>query len=446
MTVVLLVVLALVLVNAFYVAAELSVVGVGRARIEDHCERGDARACRLVPVVTDAVALDRWVACCQIGITLSSLVLGAFGQAVIAPKVGRGLVRWFELSPLAALSSAAVGVLVVLTLTQMIMGELVPKSLALQFPTKLALLTERPMRWSLRAFAGFIRVLNGSGTLVLRALGRPPSAHRHVHSPREIDWLIGESRDGGLLRQDDQRRLRRALRLEQRRVRDVMTPRSEVVTVPADAPLEEAARLLGASAFTRLPVVEDGGLDHTIGLLHARDLALRQLADDAGGRARDLARPVLTVREDEPAYVLLPRMREARCQMAIVRDAGGRATGIVSVSNVLDDLVGRAADEFRLVAPERVPDGRLRLPGRLRLDEAAPWVGAEWEGDAFTVAEHVLAAFGRLPRPGEHVVIDDVEVEVERVGPHAIQSVLARPLPRQRPAPQRPSQEAPARG
>lgn len=429
MLVVFLVVLALVLVNAFYVAAELSVVGVPRSRIEERCERGDPRACRLMPVLTDAVALDRWVACCQIGITLSSLVLGAVGQAVIAPKVGRALERWVELSPLAALSSAAIGVLVMLTLLQMILGELVPKSLALQFPTKLALVTERPMRWSLRAFAWFIRVLNGSGTLILRALGRPPSAHRHVHSPREIDWLIGESRDGGLLRQDEQRRLRRALRLEDRRVRDVMTPRSEVVTVPADAPLDEAARLLGASPFTRLPVVEDG-LDHAIGLLHARDLALRQLADDATGRARDLARPILTVREDEPAHVLLPRMREARCQMAIVQDAAGRATGIVSVSNVLDDLVGRAADEFRLVAPERVPDGRLRLPGRLRLDEAAPWVGAEWEGDAFTVAEHVLAAFGRVPRPGEHVVIDDVEVEVERVSTNAIQSVLARPLPR----------------
>jgi CBS domain containing-hemolysin-like protein len=433
MTAVLLAVLALVLVNAFYVAAELSVVGVGRARIEDRCERGDARACRLLPVVTDAVALDRWVAGCQIGITLSSLILGAVGQAVIAPRVGRALEGWFELSPLAALSAAAIGVLLALTLLQMILGELVPKSLALQFPTRLALVTERPMRASLKAFAWFIGVLNGSGTLILRALGRPPSAHRHVHSPREIDWLIGESRGGGLLRKDEQRRLRRALRLEQRRVRDVMTPRSEVVTVPAGAPLDEAARLLGASAFTRLPVVEEGGLDHTVGLLHARDLALRQLADDARGQARDLARPILTVRDDEPAYVLLPRMREARCQMALVNDASGRATGIVSVSNVLDDLVGRAADEFRLVAPERVPDGRLRLPGRLRLDEAAPWVGAEWEGDAFTVAEHVLAAFGRLPRPGERVVIDEVEVEVERVGPHAIQSVLARPLARSRP-------------
>lgn len=421
------VVILLVLANAFYVAAELAAVGAPRARLEERAAAGDERARRLLPIVNDAAGLDRWVAGCQIGITLSSLVLGAVGQAVIAPRLGGVLASWTSLSPLAALSTAALVVLVGLTGAQMVFGELVPKSLALQYPARLALLTERPMRWSLRAFAWFIDVLNGSGSLILRALGRAPSAARHVHSPREIEWLIRESGAGGLLPPDDQRRLRRALRLEQRRVRDIMTPRSEVQLVPAGALLEDVADHVVRSPFTRLPIVEDGGLDHTIGLLHARDVARLQLSGFARARVRDLARPILSIRDDEPAYRLLARMREARCQMAIARDPQGRATGLVSVSNVLDDVVGRAADEFRHVAPERVPDGRLRLPGRLRLDEAAPWVGAQWEGDAFTVAEHVAAAFDHPPGPGERVVIDDVEVEVERASASGIQSVLARP-------------------
>lgn len=420
-------VLFLILANAFYVAAELSVVGAPRARLEEQAAGGDERARRLLPVVGDATALDRWVAGCQVGITLSSLVLGAVGQAVLAPRLGVLLERWTTLSRLAALSTAAVIVLVGLTAVQMLFGELVPKSIALQYPARLALLIERPMRWSLRAFAWFIDLLNGSGALVLRAVGRSPSSARHVHSPREIEWLIGESGEGGHLPRDDQRRLRRALRLGQRRVRDVMTPRAEVDTVPADAPLEAVADRVVRSPFTRLPVVEDGGLDRVVGLLHARDVTLHQLSGRGGARVRDLARPILSSREDDLAHGLLSRMREARCQMAVVRDARGRVTGLVSVSNVLDDLVGRAADEFRHVAPERVADGRLRLPGRLRLDDAGAWVGAAWEGDAFTVAEHVAAAFGRPPAPGERVVIDGVEVEVERVGPNAIQSVLARP-------------------
>lgn len=425
-----LVVLSLVLVNALYVAAELSAVGVPRARIQELAEAGDVRARRLLPVLTEPAALDRWVSGCQIGITLSSLVLGAYGQAAIAPRLAGALVRWTEASPVAALSTAAVVVLVGLTVLQMLLGELVPKTLALQFPTALALWTERPMRGSLVAFAWFIRVLNGSGTWLLARLGFAPSAHRHVHSPREIEWLIGESRLGGQLDRGEDRRLRRALRLEQRRVKDVMAPRAEVQWVRADATLEDAARVVTQSPFTRLPVVEEGDLDRVVGLLHARDLTLRKLGGDMTGRARDLARPVMTVREDEPAYQLLARMRERRCQVAVVQDAQGRTVGLVTVSNVLDHVVGRAADEFRLVAPERIPDGRLRLPGRLRLDEAAPWVGAEWEGDAFTVGEHVMAAFGRLPRAGERVTIDEIEVEVERVGPNAIDSVLARPRPR----------------
>src|SRR5688572_22288802 len=181
-----LVILLLILLTALYVAAEFAAVGARRSRLRRLAEDGHPLAARILPVVEDPRELDRYIAVSQIGITLSSLILGAYGQAALAPRLSPLLVRvGFE--PQSAESTAAILVLVILTILAMIIGELVPKSIALQDPTRTAIFTVVPMQWSLRLFSKSIGFLNGSGVLLLKLIGVQPTGHRHVHSPEEIE-------------------------------------------------------------------------------------------------------------------------------------------------------------------------------------------------------------------------------------------------------------------
>lgn len=420
----------LLLVTAFYVAAEFAAVGVRRSRIYQLAQDGNALARGLLPILGDAHALDRYIAASQIGITLSSLVLGAFGQATFARDLAGLLQTAGGLDRNAAGSAAAIIVLVLLTTFQVVFGELVPKSLALQFPTRLALLTYLPMRWSLVAYSWFIAVLNGSGLIILKALGMSDTGgHRHIHSPDEIDMLIAESRDGGLLEPEEQQRLHQALHLGRRTVRQLMVSRRFVEALDIDTEPEEVLRTAMTSPYTRLPVYR-GSTDDIVGMLHTKDLTVRYAQTGRIPPLRELIRPIVFVPTTVTADRLLAQFRERRGRLAVVLDEHGGFEGIVTLEDVLSELMGGVADEFKGDAPqpETLPDGRVRLPGVLHVDEAEQWIGHAVEDDgADTVAGWVLAAAGTVPRPGEQLDIAGVKVEVERVDGTAIQSVIISP-------------------
>ncbi|MBW3570054.1 MAG: hemolysin family protein [Gemmatimonadetes bacterium] len=424
----LLVILALIALTALYVAAEFAAVSVRRSRIRQRAEQGDAAALRLLPYLDDPQALDRYIAACQIGITLTSLIIGAYGQASLAGPLAGVIRRFVTLSESGARSTAAALVLVVLTVLAMVLSELVPKSLALQFPTQVALRTSLPMRWSLVVFSFFIRFLNGSGNLALRAMGVQPVGHRHIHSPEEIDLLIAESRDGGLLEPDEHRRLRRALQLGIRPARHLMVPRQEIVGVEIDTPIDEVLTRMAETPYTRLPVYR-GDIDHVEGLLHTKDLFRGYIEAGRVHSIRELMRPILMVHESVTADRLLTLMRERRSHAAIVMDEFGGVAGLVTLDDVLTEVMGEIADEFRVneARPERLDDGRVRIPGWLRLDEAEPWIGMLRQGDADTVGGRVMEELGHVPQAGEVAWIDGVRVEVESVSRHAVASVLATP-------------------
>lgn len=421
---------ALIGVNALYVAAEFAAVSVRESRVQQRADRGDRRARRLLPVIRDAHALDRYVAACQIGITFSSIVLGAYGQATFTPALGRVLQSAGGLEAPAALFTAAITVLVTLTAAQLVMGEVVPKSLALQYPTSIALWTEPPMRWSLRLLAWFIAILNGSGTALLKSLRMyEASGHRHIHSPEEIELLIAESRDGGVLEPDEHQRLRQALKLGTRTVGEIMVPRQRIAALPDSAAAAEVVRACGESPYTRLAVYERT-IDRIVGIVHVRDVATRMLEPGRSWTARSIMRPVIIVPEGMTADTLLGRLRDERRQLAVVVDEFGGTAGLVTIGDILDEVLGGVVGESQWAdsAPERLPDGRVRLSGDLRVDEAAPWLDAEWDGDAHTVGGRITELLGRLPQQGEHVRISGIEVEIERVRRHTVESVLVSPV------------------
>jgi putative hemolysin len=424
----LLVILVLIALTALYVAAEFAAVSVRRSRIRQRAEQGDAAAIRLLPYLDDPQALDTYIAASQIGITLTSLIVGAYGQATMAGPLAGVIQSVRPLSDAAARSTAAGIILVTLTILAMVLGELIPKSLALQFPTQVALRTSLPMRWSLIVFSVFIKILNGSGALALRAMGVQPVGHRHIHSPEEIDLLIAESRDGGLLEPDEHRRLRRALQLGIRPARHLMVPRQEIVGVEIDTPSDVVLKRMAESPYTRLPVYR-GDIDHVEGLLHTKDLFRGYLSGGQMASVRQLMRPILMVHESVTADRLLTLMRERRSHLAIVMDEFGGVAGLVTLDDVLTEVMGEAPDEFRRneKRPERLDDGRVRLPGWMRLDQAEPWLGILWEGEADTVGGRVMEELGHVPVPGETVTIGGIAVVVEEVSGHAVASVLATP-------------------
>ena len=426
------VVALLILANALYVAAEFAVVGVRASRIQHFAENGSGLAARLLPILLDTAALDRYIAACQIGITVSSLVLGAFGQATIGLALGATLIDRFGMDAITAYGLSATTVLVVLTSAQVVLGELIPKTVALQYPARAAIYTFLPMSVSLTLFRPFIQLLNGSGNAVLRLFGgNPDASHRHLHSPEEIELLVRDSRRGGLLKPSDSTRLRMALRLGRRTARQLMVPRRQIAALDLEEPFETLLAQINASPFTRL-LVHRGGLDQVHGFLHVKDLAAA-LAAGPVASIDPLVRPLLAIPVGLKIDRVLAQLRERRARIALLVDEFGGIEGLISLEDVIRELIGGLSDEFKAdseLAPKTLEDGRWRLPGRMPLDEFVDWISAErdpalWQrSDAETLAGWMFERFDRVPSTGQRLEAGGLGFEVERMDGAAITWVL----------------------
>jgi magnesium and cobalt exporter, CNNM family len=422
------VILLLIAVTGFYVAAEFGAVGVRRSRLRRLCEDGNPTAARLLPVVEDPQRLNRYIAASQVGITLSGLALGAYAGAVISPVVAPIIVRVSPFAPNNGESLASAIVLVSLTILSVIIGEMVPKTVALRYPTEIALLTTRPMLWSARAYAWFIVILDRSAAILRQLLRVPTATHRHVHSPEEIGLMIAESRNGGLLEPQEQVRLHRALRLGLRDARQLMVPRGRLAALDVATPLADVLRMVATSPYSRLPVYRRS-LDDIIGILHTKHVVTHFLDRGRSGTLAALVRPILRVPDRMPADRLLGFLRERRSHQALVVDASDAVIGMITLEDVLGELLGSVPDEFKAprLLPLRLTDGRVRLPGDLPLERARVWVEGAWPADDRAVADFVVSEAGRLPEPAEKIEIGGLEVEIESVENDRIMSVIVRP-------------------
>ena len=418
----------LVLVNSLYVASEFAAVAVQRAEIAPLARAGNRRAVGLEALHEDGTELDRYIAACQIGITLSSLVVGAYGQATLGPPLEGWLASAVGMSEAASGTTAFVVVLVGLTTLQVVFGELVPKSLALQFPLRTALLTYLPTKWSVTLYRGFIWLLNGSALLLLKPFGVVPGGHQHVHSPEELEILLGESKRSGALSTRAHRRLERGLHLSERTVRQMMTPRSDVYAIDASMPPEAALARILESPYSRIPVYE-GTLDRIVGSVDTKDVASWFTTEGEIPPLARVLRPIPFVPETMRAHRFVRFLQEQRSSKAIVVDEFGGVEGIVSIDDVLGKLFGGVGDELKSPArrAKKRPDGSVLLPGATPIDEAAALLDVQLETQATTIGGLIVEHLGRLPTAGEAVEIEGVEITVTEMGPTAVQMVAARP-------------------
>jgi CBS domain containing-hemolysin-like protein len=284
------------------------------------------------------------------------------------------------------------------------------------------------MQWSLRVYAWLIAVLNGSGMFVLRAVGAPATGHRHVHSPEEIALLIAESRDGGLLEPQEQVRLHRALRLGLRNAGQLMVPRERLAAIELTTPLRDVQRIAASSPYSRLPVYRST-LDTIVGIVHTKDVVLNFLERGRSGSLATLVRPIPRVAETMPADRLLAFLRENRSHQALVLTESDRVAGLITLEDVIGELLGSVPDEFKSprLLPLRLSDGRVRLPGALPLERARVWVEGAWPLGDQTVAAFVTEHAPGTPEAGDQFTVLDLPVEIESVENGVITSVIVTP-------------------
>ncbi len=426
---------ALIFFNGLFVAVEFAVVASSRARMSQLAGEGLSSAAKVMRVLTDPTGQTRFIIMAQLGITLSSLGLGMYGEHTIAEwilsllehyGVERGL-----MSVAAAHSAALVLAIGVMTYLHVVLGEVMPKSLALQAPESTALRVIGPVWVIERIFSPFIYVLNIIARAITRACGVPErSAHDHMVSPQELEMIVEESSEEGLIAPSEQLYIENILDMRERTVRQVMTPRTRIVGISAEETEQAILQHVCASNHSRFPIY-DGDLDQIRGFLHVKDLA-RHLQNGSDGGPLDLrkmakTRPVIAVPETLPLDQMLGRFRAENGALAVVIDEFGGTAGIVTFEDLLEEVVGEIQDEFDA---ERAPfeflsERSLRVDGSLLLDELNQHFDIDYDDEeVVTVGGLIMAHLGRIPVVGDLVELNGVRYRVEQVAGRAVDSVL----------------------
>lgn len=411
-----LIITALILLNGVFVAAEFAIVGAPRAAIDRRAAGGNALARVVQSVLHDARKQDRYIATAQLGITLASLGLGMYGEHVMAGVIfhalgDSGLPPWLVSHALASVLAVSV-----LTYFHIVVGEMVPKSLALQYAEPMVLWITPPMLWTKNLLFPIVYALNEIGNLVLKGLGvNRQVAHRaQYYTPEELQLVVQESEELGVLRAESSEMLQELFEFGDLTAGEVMVPRVRIVGIPSDAEAEDLRALLPASPHTRYPVYQND-LDQIVGMIHIKDL-MRLLS--RGETLRDASvRPVPLVPETAPLDAVLTTMRREKTQLAVVIDEHGGTAGIVTLDDLFEEVVGEI-EEGPASAPQvyRDAEGRLRVPGTMRIDELGQEFHLELEHqDVDSVSGLVLTVLGRPPRLGDRVRYDRLQFEVTAV-------------------------------
>lgn len=416
-----LVIALLVLLNGLFVAAEFAIVGVPRASVERRAAEGNRVARKVSMILRDPTRQDRYIATAQLGITVASLGLGMYGEHMLADWLREhlaplGELRWFSSHVLA--SVLAVGVL---TFFHIVVGEMVPKALALQQAERAVLWVTPLMLWIQFAVYPLVVVLNGLGNGVLRAFGidRQEGSGEQYHTPEELQFVVRDSEAGGLLRKESAQVFQEIIELADLTAGSVMIPRVRITGIPLGATPAEVVEIVRESSYTRYPIYGEN-LDEIVGSIHIKDL-LRRLENPAPIEAAD-ARAVPFVPESATVDTVLGAMRQSRTQLAVVMDEHGGTAGLITVEDLFEEVVGDV-EEGSGALPQsfRGADGRLRVAGTVRLDQVGDCLGVVLEHEEVdTVSGLVLASLGRPPAVGDTAEYEDVRFEVTAVEGHGV--------------------------
>jgi CBS domain containing-hemolysin-like protein len=421
----LLALVALLLANAFFVAAEFALVAARRTRIEALARRGDRRAKTVQRALQD---LYRQLSAAQLGITVASILLGYVTEDTLAHLFREwfaALPRWLDFLTRGGIASVVA--VTIISFLHVVFGEQAPKALAITYPERTSRWIAAPLilfSWITRPFTD---LLNWSATRVVRLLGVKSTAAEldRIHSPEEIRLVVEQSQKRGKLDADDARLLQGVFEFSEKTAREVMTPRTEMVALPADLSLAEAADQVAVAGRSRYPVY-GASLDDIVGLVHAKDI-LAGLRSAKGGSLRAVLRPAVFVPGTREVEDVLADMKRQKIHLAIVLDEFGGTAGLVTMEDLLEEIVGQIYDEYdRPTGEARVaPAGDAAvLSGATPIRDVNASFGLQLnEADYTTIGGYLFGALGRLPKVGDQVAVKGAVFEIVAMDNRRVGSV-----------------------
>jgi CBS domain containing-hemolysin-like protein len=420
----------LVGVNAFFVAAEYALVRVRRTQIEALVAQG-SRAATVVRHGLDH--LSRYIAGVQVGITLAGLASGLFGEPALAAlidPVGAVLFPAALVGPDVSTALSTGLTLLVITYLLVVVGELVPKAITLQYPDRIALLVARPLQLAVWVFTPLVWSMNALGTRLLRLLRLPPPEDAQgTYSVEELQLLIVQSHQAGILEDLERRVMQRGAQVGDLRVANVMIPRVDIVAVDLTRPVEDVLDRVAQTIHTRLPAYEED-LDHVVGIVHLQDLFKATRQPQPLQDLRPLVRPSLFVPEIMPLDELLRTFQQRQTQIALVIDEHGSLDGLVTLEDVVEEVFGEVHDTLEAGQPRihQTPDGRVLVRGDVRLRDLNDWLGRHVEDEEVeTIAGYIMKHLGRTARVGDTLDTPYGTLRVENMAQVRITQVAIRP-------------------
>lgn len=419
----LIIVVLLVLANGFFVASEFALVGVRKSRIETLAKAGHRRAKRLLPLINN---LNAYISATQLGITLASLALGWIGEPAVAHLLERPLQGRISDRLLHTIAFAVA--FSIITFLHIVLGELAPKTLALERAEKTALAIALPMEIFYKIFRWPIQVLDWAGTRTVRLFGLHPSgSHASIYTEEELRQLIDISRQSGHLEPDEQRLINRVLDFSDAQIREAMIPRTAVAALPVTATLEEVKDAFRTLGYSRLPVFENN-LDNVVGVLVRRDLEPYLEQSSKTFNLRELVHPPQFIPTSARLGEALNQMQSKRIHIGFIVDEYGGLEGIVTLEDLLEEIVGEINDEFDEEVRAQIlkePDGTYLLAGMLTVRDANRQLHLDLpeDGSYTTLAGFLMAQSGRLPQEGEEFEYESSTFKIERLDGRRIRRV-----------------------
>jgi CBS domain containing-hemolysin-like protein len=420
-------VVVLVLANAFFVAAEFALVGARRTRLDELARAGDGKA-RLARRAVQS--LDRYISATQLGITLASLGLGWIGEPALAGLVG-GAFSWLpgSMAAIATHGVASAFAFIIITFLHIILGELVPKALALLYPETVSSWVAGPLIGFAWIMAWPIALLNGTANRLLRLMGiARPGEHERLHSPEEIRMLVEQSGEGGSMLKEDARLLEGVFEFSEKTAQEVMTPRTQMIALESSMAVADAADEVAVARRSRYPVYTES-LDEIVGVVHAKDIltALRARPHET---VRAIMRPPLFVPGTREVEDVLADMKRLKTHLAVVLDEYGGTAGLVTMEDLLEEIVGPIFDEYDPQDRTAPADGAQRLDGAMPITEFNAQHDATLDDtDYTTLGGYVFGQLGRLPRPGDRVTVAPHTFEVVEMDNRRVKSLRLQTTP-----------------
>jgi len=414
--------LFLVLLNGFFVAAEFAIVKVRTSQIQVRTQQN------LAARVAESVIhnLDAYLAATQLGITLASLGLGWIGEGVVSEIIlaimhGLGL----EMSAEAAHRVALPASFALITVLHIVFGELAPKSLAIRFPTRTTLLTAVPLRVFYFIFAWPIKLLNGIANAFLKLIGIEPVPHAEVHSEEELKLIIAESAEGGAIQSSERELIQNVFDFDDRLVRQVLKPRTQIVALNVERPLAQAIETAMEEGYSRYPVYE-GNIDNIIGFVTTKDLLAAAYRKETPS-LRGLARPAIFTPVNRKVVPLLRQMQRERAQLAIVVSEFGGTVGLITMEDILEELVGEIQDEYDSEQPivEQTGDNKFRVLTQNPVDEINKFLPEPLpeSDDYVTLSGLVLKVAEDVPKEGQEFTIGNYIVRIRLIHHTSLEEV-----------------------